>query len=315
MTSFARLIEKDIFADLGPAESGDSAILDLFGWQGGASRISCQAIYDVVAPTPQDFASPHLASLVNQSLTYTSVDPGTASNSITITIVDPGTPNHALTIGTVGTAITVTLATDAGSVITSTGNAVKAAINADVTANLLVLVTGTNASTLAALSTTPLAGGADGAIDTTLNTITITDHGFVTALIVQLTSTGTLPSPLTTATDYYVIVVDDNTIQLATSESNALAGIEINLTTKGSNNAVGTITATALAGGSVAFYGSNDPTLTSWTLLEAATIISSDGSYLFKDTAVSYHYFKAIKSLTSGEFDLKGYVLVVGQNI
>lgn len=46
-------------------------------------------------------------------------------------------------------------------------------------------------------------------------------------------SGGTLPSPLVEGTTYYVIVVDESTIQLATSRANALAGTPINLTTAG----------------------------------------------------------------------------------
>ena len=43
----ARLIEKDILAAVLPTGSGDSVIVDL----NGASKFSCQAIYDVVAPS------------------------------------------------------------------------------------------------------------------------------------------------------------------------------------------------------------------------------------------------------------------------
>jgi hypothetical protein len=48
--SNARLIEKDVLASsaLLDTQSG-SAVVDLFSWNGGASRFSCQAIYDVTA--------------------------------------------------------------------------------------------------------------------------------------------------------------------------------------------------------------------------------------------------------------------------
>ncbi len=313
MTSNARIIEKDIFADLVPAQAGDSEIIDLFGWQGGASRFSCQAIYDVSTPVAKTFASPHTAALVNQSLTYTSLAASLAANDITIALVDPGAPGASLSVVTVGDAITVNLATDGGGLITSTGNAVKAAINADPSASLLVLVSGTNASAVTALAATNLAGGLDGVIDITENTLGIPSHGFVTGLKTQLTTTGTLPAPLLTATDYYVIVVDANTIKLATSQANALAGTAINITNTGSVNATGTITPTALAGGQVAFYAS--ATKEVWTLLRAATSISADGSVLFEEERATYRYFKAVKSLTAGVLDLKAYILVIGNNI
>ncbi len=449
MSLNARLIEKDLFADLVPAQGGDSAIVDCFGSEGGLSCFSCQGIYDVQSPSAKTFASPHLASLANQSLTYTSVNPGVSANSITLTISAPVSGTHALAISTVGTAITVSLETTAavaatasltttapitltsvatgtarntqtfttqvlaaaanptdtilvsftgtaaaivctvtpndgtnnsatpvdlttaqlrelittgavaGKTVTitdvssfrilqtatgggaqnladggegdgvvgtfsgganfnnaiSTGNAVKSAINADGTANLLVLVSGTQASALTTLSTTPLAGGTDGVIDTTLNTITITAHGFVTGLTVQATTTGTLPAPLLTGTDYYVIVVDADTIKLATTLNNALAGTAIDITDKGSNNAVGTLTADALTGASLTFQGTNDPTLTTWNTLQTATTITVDGSVLYQQAVCTFRYFKAVKGLTSGVVDLKALFLGIGNTI
>jgi len=50
---------------------------------------------------------------------------------------------------------------------------------------------------------------------------------------VLLQTTGTLPSPLAVDTTYYLIRTDDDTWQLATTETNALAGTEIVLTDTG----------------------------------------------------------------------------------
>jgi Pectate lyase superfamily protein len=49
----------------------------------------------------------------------------------------------------------------------------------------------------------------------------------------QLTTTGTLPSPLTVATDYYIIFVSSSTFKLATSFANAVAGTAVDITTTG----------------------------------------------------------------------------------
>jgi len=51
---------------------------------------------------------------------------------------------------------------------------------------------------------------------------------------VELTTTGTLPSPLSTGTDYYVVPVGANSFQLATSDANAKAGTFIPITNTGS---------------------------------------------------------------------------------
>lgn len=50
---------------------------------------------------------------------------------------------------------------------------------------------------------------------------------------VQLTTSGTLPAGLSTATDYYVIKLTDTTCSFATSYANAVAGTAINITDAG----------------------------------------------------------------------------------
>lgn len=50
---------------------------------------------------------------------------------------------------------------------------------------------------------------------------------------IQVSTTGTLPSPLVAATSYFVVPVDATHIKLATSYQNAIAGITIDLATNG----------------------------------------------------------------------------------
>lgn len=205
MNQNARIIEKDIF-DLLTTEAGDSEVIDLFGWPGGSSRFSLQAIYDVSAPSAKDF---------------TDTD---------VTVED--------------------------------------------------------------------------------STVTITDHGFTTGLKIQLTTDGTLPAPLLTATDYFVIVIDADTIQFASSFANAAAGTFIVIEDAGSVGATNTVTPVALAGASVTFKKSNDAV--NWINIQAATSIAADGTVMLTQPDVSYRYFKAVKALTAGVVDLKGLILVIG---
>jgi microcystin-dependent protein len=68
----------------------------------------------------------------------------------------------------------------------------------------------------------------------TSDEITITGHGFNRSGIpVRFTTTGGLPAPLTSGTDFFVIFVDVDTIQVATTRANAIAGTFIDLTTQG----------------------------------------------------------------------------------
>lgn len=80
---------------------------------------------------------------------------------------------------------------------------------------------------------------APAAVNTGTDVITVT-RDFTTGEKVRFTTTNTLPSPLATGTDYYVINVSATEIKVATSLANALAGTNIDLTTQG----VGTHTIT-----------------------------------------------------------------------
>jgi hypothetical protein len=61
-------------------------------------------------------------------------------------------------------------------------------------------------------------------VDVITNTLHVPDHGYVSGDLVTVSSTGLLPPPLVSGCAYYVIVVDDNHIRLASTRSNALAG-------------------------------------------------------------------------------------------
>ena len=70
----------------------------------------------------------------------------------------------------------------------------------------------------------------DGDVTVGTDTIAETAHGLVTGDVVQLTTTGTLPTGLATATDYYVIRVDADNFQLAASAQDAERGIPVDIT-------------------------------------------------------------------------------------
>lgn len=71
-----------------------------------------------------------------------------------------------------------------------------------------------------------------GDVNTGTDVITVT-RVFLTGEKIRLTTTGTLPSPLTLVTDYYVIYVSDTEVKLATTLANAYAGTQIDITTTG----------------------------------------------------------------------------------
>lgn len=67
----------------------------------------------------------------------------------------------------------------------------------------------------------------------TYTSVTSLPSNILTGTRVRLTTTTTLPAPLATATDYYVIRMSDGTFELATTYANAIAGTQIDITTAG----------------------------------------------------------------------------------
>lgn len=145
------------------------------------------------------------ATLVNQAVTYTAVSRGTAGNAVTIRLINPGTTS-SLSIVTTGTAIVVTLAYATGAV-TTTATSLVAAINGDVSASALVTASGSGASILAALATTPLADGVDASI---------TDN----ALNMSMTQT---------ATGTYILQLEDEFPEVLSCQVTLLAASAANL--------------------------------------------------------------------------------------
>lgn len=100
------------------------------------------------------------ATLTDQTLVYTAKTAGTAGNNITIELIDPPGNNVALSISVVGTAISVTLATNGASAITTTRAQLVAALQADAAVMALIGVTGAGATAITAIAATNLATGA-----------------------------------------------------------------------------------------------------------------------------------------------------------
>jgi hypothetical protein len=98
----------------------------------------------------------------NNDLTYTATQLGTPGNSVTITYVVAGV-STPLSVTVAGNAITVNVATNAGSAATSTATQVRDAVRANAAAAQLVgvdLAAGNDGTgVVAAMGATPLAGG------------------------------------------------------------------------------------------------------------------------------------------------------------
>lgn len=91
------------------------------------------------------------ASLINQSITYTSVDPGAIGSQITIELTNPGAPSSPLSISVIDRAIEVSLATNGSSVITTTRAQLVAALQANSSVTALISIAGSGATLVTAV--------------------------------------------------------------------------------------------------------------------------------------------------------------------
>lgn len=347
MDQNAVTFKKDILADVVPAAAGISEIVDLrcciysngFAGAGRADRFSCQAVYDVQAPSAKTFDSGGVEIDTFTFDTLANTDPGdymvvydttglawAAAADVTGTDPEP--------TGAVWVAIPA-----AQKVQVDLSGAVSAADVAEAFSDALTALADvpfTSVDTVAAVACTQTIRGVvdapevhneddsgagsisvvvtDAGVNSEVNVddneISIPSHGFPVGFAVRLTTTGTLPAPFLVLTDYYVIVVDANTVQFAATLADALAGTALVLVDQGSDEAVNTVTGLALSDATVTFQKSNDAV--NWVNIQSPTSITMDGTVMIEQVDVSYQYFRVVKGLVSGVLDTKALTLVIG---
>lgn len=146
-------------------------------------------------------------------------------------------------------------------------------------------------------------------VDVAGSSFEVVGHGYTTGLKVGIASDGTLPAPLT-ATDFFVIVVDADNFQLATSLANALAGTEVTLSDNGSAASTTTFTPASIAGANVKLQKSNDGT--NWTDVASATNITADAAIWLEAIDPSAKFIRIAYTLTAGRLSATNYIVGKG---
>ena len=214
-------------------------------------------------------------------------------------------------VGKTGVAVAVVVGSQAD---TDVAAAVDAAALAGIGSGAVgAVVTFTNA---AAGATTDASAGTSGftvsvttqgvttVLDLTAETIAVPLHGYVSGQKLAMTTSGALPTGIPATA--YVIVVDLNTIKIATSKSNALAGTAVNISTEGSG--VQTMTRQAL-NGVVKLQACNDynpavnPVLPgTWTdITGSAVTMAGAGSYGWNVADVYYNWVRLAYAWDAGD--------------
>ncbi len=132
-------------------------------------------------------------------------------------------------------------------------------------------------------------------VNVTPNTITITTNGFFTGLKVALTGTN-LPGGLS-ATNYWVILVDANTISLATSLLNALAGTAIDITSQGTTSDA-TLTPASLS--QVIKLQQSADGVTYFDVSGLTVTVTGTGNTLWAVSPVTTQYYQVVVTPTAG---------------
>ena len=228
-------------------------------------------------------------TVAGQVLTAVAAGPG-ANQFVAATSNDVTADNLAAAIDSLAS---VTAANPAAAVIT-----VKAA-TVGVAGNSIGLVVSASNSGVTRSGAT-LTGGLANAVNAVDFEITIASHGFSSGLKVNYdVLAGTTLDNLVNNTDYFVIKVDDNTIQLSATSGGAV--IEI----AAADDAVGggsfTLTPTAVDV-DVLVSGSNDAE--EWIELDSDTL-SAEGSLLYEYPTISFRYIKVDVEPNDSEIDLR----------
>jgi hypothetical protein len=148
-------------------------------------------------------------------------------------------------------------------------------------------------------------GFVDGDVSVADNSVGETAHGYLTGLEGQLTTSGTLPGGLATATNYYLIRVDADNYKFATSRANAEAGTAVDITSAAGG---GTHTFTPTGCGTVGefvvqgtVYDLADDNWGTIDLSTAVTVANTDNSALIRLTSLPGDYIRIGYNATSGQ--------------
>lgn len=142
-------------------------------------------------------------------------------------------------------------------------------------------------------------------------TITSNAHGLNQGQVVQLTTTGSLPTGLSTSTNYFVILLTVNTFQLASSAANALAGTAI--VPSGAGTGTNTVSVTALATASVQLQKSNDGV--NWVNDGSSTSVTATGIFfLEKQPQTTSKWMRVSYVLASGSFKSTTILCLISQD-
>jgi len=180
-----------------------------------------------IAMTGGATAGSEVVTVVDSAISIQIEDGVSTDTQVKAAIAAKAEANALVTVtGDTGAAQTTQIATalEGGTDrVQSTDTQIKTAIEAEAGADALVALTGNTGAAQTVQAHTHLEGGVASTINLESNNVTLTAHGYALGAKTRLTTDGALPTGLAAGTDYYIIVVDANTLAFATSLANAQA--------------------------------------------------------------------------------------------
>lgn len=137
-------------------------------------------------------------------------------------------------------------------------------------------------------------------VNVTTNVITKANHGFVTGVKGQFTTTDTLPAGLSLLTDYFLIAATSGTLKVATSLANARAGTAVDITTQGVGNHTFTPTAISCSAQVKASIDGSE-----YFNLGSPVTVTADGIAAGLTSSNAYQYVKCDVTQTAGQVAFK----------
>lgn len=131
------------------------------------------------------------------------------------------------------------------------------------------------------------------------NNFTATAHGQVVGSLGQLTTSSALPGGLSTSTNYFIIVIDVNTIAFATTLANAIAGTPVTITSGGTGTQ--TFTPTTSAGNVLKLQCGNDGKKWADISGDTVTIATTSGVTVWDLQKPGYRYVNILYTPSAGQ--------------
>ncbi len=141
--------------------------------------------------------------------------------------------------------------------------------------------------------------------------LTKADHGYVTGLKVQVSNAGgALPTGLSAATDYFVVVLTSSTFKLATTLANAVAATPVVVDITGAGTGTQTVTPVAVSATYKLQVSADD---VNYVDLAAATAITASTTVLVEKLAPMYNYVRVVYTMTAGSLAVVQNIQVKGE--